>query len=73
MQLLRAELGDDFGQTLREIGIFAVGRFEIRLELLGYFGRTLHEIGGPHDYGIGLAGQIVLVSVEKFRLEERVV
>ena len=72
-QLLGAEAGDDGRKPFREVGVAAVGRFEIRLELLCDLGRALGEVRRADDDALRVFGNVALMAVQGFGLEERIV
>ena len=57
---------------LREVGVVAVGRFEIRLELFRHLRRTLREICRTDNDALRILRNIVLVPVHELRLEEKI-
>ena len=70
-ELVGAEFGYDIGKALRKVGVVAVGRFEIRLELLADLGRT-SEICRTDNDALSILWDVGLVPVLVECLEEKI-
>ena len=71
-ELVGAKFGDDLGKPSREVGVVAVGRFEIRLELRRHLRRTLREVRRADDDARRVFRSLGLVPVHELRLEKEI-
>ena len=69
--MLGAEAGDYFGEALCEVGVIAVSRFEIRLELLANLGRGCEVLETYYD-ALRVFGDIALVLILELDFEEKI-